>query len=750
MGISFFRAIHCRWPGLCALAVLVLTLEPAHPTPLDGHGGIRNIAGIPEVGATAQHKGTTDTTPPEITVLGGELVRFECSFPYADPGVTASDDTDGDLSASVTVGGNAVDPQTLGTYLVTYAVQDQAGNTASASRTVIIQDTIPPEIRLIGAPSLVVDCGAIFDEPGAIARDACEGIVMVSSVNEVNTGAPGEYVVRYQAVDASGNRAESARVVTVRDVAPDITILGEIEVVLECGSPFDDPGVLAIDPCEGQVSYRTFSDVDTEHVGVYTVRYVATDRTGRTATATRLVSVRNETAPTITLKGPDVYTLDCGTVYRDPGVTATDSCGHALLVSSNAASVLDTDTAGEYTILYRATDPSGNQASTTRTVRVQGNGCSGQRPTCPVEAIDIVDPPGDIVIPAGQASLDLVLHAVPRYGIAQGPDGCVKGTVDVYYSLDGVMAHSADEPGRFPASYTLAPGDYLAIAAAEEATTMATLQDTLAFQIRTAPDEDRDGVVDTIFASLTAEGDTWHSEIDNVGETGAVRMVTWFGDCGGPANGNIRLSVANPNNPEQTLTVTASRDLLACGEQGMLMVKMADDIGTLLGANATGNVPAPPRDKLAASPYFAVAVVVSPNGGQTYGPISPEVLAGRPLSVSLDSLSNLDGTSTFKAHPARIVASAGGGLSMTTPESVWTTGDVAGVLATGGTLQAAANAAAVYCAVQTVEQPEGVACAPGRHTSTGGAATDLALLVALILTLAAASRRVNAPESRIN
>ena len=89
-----------------------------------------------------------DMTAPVITLNGSDTETVEAGFPYTDPGASASDSLDGDVSGSVVVSG-AVDPAALGTYVLTYNVQDAAGNAADpVTRTVTVQDTLRPVIAL--------------------------------------------------------------------------------------------------------------------------------------------------------------------------------------------------------------------------------------------------------------------------------------------------------------------------------------------------------------------------------------------------------------------------------------------------------------------------------------------------------------------------------------------------------------------------------------------------------------------------
>lgn len=90
-----------------------------------------------------------DTTPPVLTLNGTDQLH-ECATGFADPGATAHDDVDGDLSAQIAVSGS-VDAANPGTYTLEYSVSDAAGNIATASRSVTVEDTTPPTISDIAA-----------------------------------------------------------------------------------------------------------------------------------------------------------------------------------------------------------------------------------------------------------------------------------------------------------------------------------------------------------------------------------------------------------------------------------------------------------------------------------------------------------------------------------------------------------------------------------------------------------------------
>ncbi len=83
--------------------------------------------------------GGGDTEAPIITLNGDATVNLTVGDAFTDPGATASDNVDGDISGNIMVGGDTVDVNTAGTYVITYNVSDAAGNAAAeVTRTVIV------------------------------------------------------------------------------------------------------------------------------------------------------------------------------------------------------------------------------------------------------------------------------------------------------------------------------------------------------------------------------------------------------------------------------------------------------------------------------------------------------------------------------------------------------------------------------------------------------------------------------------
>ncbi|MDA9359514.1 BspA family leucine-rich repeat surface protein, partial [Flavobacteriaceae bacterium] len=76
--------------------------------------------------------------PPTITLIGSSTINLTVGDTFTDPGATATDDVDGDLTSSISISGS-VDTSTAGTYTISYNVSDAAGNAATVvQRTVIV------------------------------------------------------------------------------------------------------------------------------------------------------------------------------------------------------------------------------------------------------------------------------------------------------------------------------------------------------------------------------------------------------------------------------------------------------------------------------------------------------------------------------------------------------------------------------------------------------------------------------------
>ncbi len=82
-----------------------------------------------------------DTTAPAIVLTGGTYIIENIGDAYVEPGFSASDNEDGNITARVTVT-SEVNKDSAGTYEIHYEVTDNAGNAADVHRVVIVQNTL--------------------------------------------------------------------------------------------------------------------------------------------------------------------------------------------------------------------------------------------------------------------------------------------------------------------------------------------------------------------------------------------------------------------------------------------------------------------------------------------------------------------------------------------------------------------------------------------------------------------------------
>ena len=78
-----------------------------------------------------------DRVQPELVLSGDDTVTLFVGDPFVEPGFSATNNCDGDLTDAVEITGD-VNVNKHGTYTVTYTVSDASGNTATAARTVVV------------------------------------------------------------------------------------------------------------------------------------------------------------------------------------------------------------------------------------------------------------------------------------------------------------------------------------------------------------------------------------------------------------------------------------------------------------------------------------------------------------------------------------------------------------------------------------------------------------------------------------
>jgi hypothetical protein len=469
------------------------------------------------------HKKVVPNQKPTITLLGENPMEVIQGTTFTDPGATASDPEDGDITSHI-VASSTVDTNTLGSYTVRYNVSDSKGlNADEVVRAVhVVEDgrtqcsnekdddgdnlidaqdpachtdgdadnpdsydandndeNSKPVITLVGDNPLTVTVGQTFTDPGATANDLEDGDISddIVAAGTVDTNTIGDYTRTYNVTDSKGAHADQVtRTVTVvggtggntenpecsdnidndedtkidaldpachtdgdadnpdsydetlddENSIPVITLVGDAAITLTQGDTFTDPGATAFDEEDGNITEDIVvggDTVSTSTPGTYTITYDVTDSAGAAAAQkTRTVTVNpggtggstenpecadgndndgdtlidqddpachtdgdadnpdsydpagddENSKPVITLLGDNPMGVLVGGTFTDPGATAFDEEDGDITNHIIASSTVATSTEGTYTVTYNVTDSKGKAADeVSRTVNVQ-------------------------------------------------------------------------------------------------------------------------------------------------------------------------------------------------------------------------------------------------------------------------------------------------------------------------------------------------------------------------------------------
>jgi PKD repeat protein len=243
-------------------------------------------------------------------------------------------------------------------------------------RVIIRPDGTPPEITLTAADTVYIeqcDCRTYVDA-GATAMDNIDGVVPATYVEDnIDCQNHGAYYYRYEAQDSKGNVATKDRTVIVNMdmVAPTITLNGKTVDTLNYLQAYSYPGWMADDTCSGLNRVDISGMIDSSKLGDYELIYTAYDNNGNTATASRMIYVRDTEDPSISLLGYSIMDIEVHNPFVDPWVDVSDNYPCKSLDVVVSGGPVDIHTLGTYNLTYELTDCNGNgPVSVSRVVNV--------------------------------------------------------------------------------------------------------------------------------------------------------------------------------------------------------------------------------------------------------------------------------------------------------------------------------------------------------------------------------------------
>jgi gliding motility-associated-like protein len=262
-----------------------------------------------------------------------------------------------------------------GVSTLTYTITDPQSATAQCSTTITVIETVLPTII---APANV----SVNTNTGCTATGISIGTPVTSdncTVASVTNNAPsiftvGNTTVTWTVLDAAGNTATATQVITVTDnVVPTITAPAAMTVSTNtaCTATGVSLGTpVTADNCS--VASVVNNAPTAFPLGNTTVTWTVTDASGLTATATQVITVVDNTNPSISAPANISVNANsaCAAFNVNLGTPiATDNCSVASVVN-NAPSVFSL---GSTNVTWTVTDASGNTATATQVVTVVDN-----------------------------------------------------------------------------------------------------------------------------------------------------------------------------------------------------------------------------------------------------------------------------------------------------------------------------------------------------------------------------------------
>lgn len=164
-----------------------------------------------------------DENSPNINLQGDIVYLLDLNSDYKEPGYVALSKNGKIITDSVSIvirnNKNSVleiDTSKLGVYYIDYTVTNNE-KTTTVTRTVIITDISVPKIEF---DKNIVNTISVSDtsfnlKEGVSCVDN-SGNCSITNSGSINLGVRGKYVIKYTAVDGSGNTTTSKRVITIK------------------------------------------------------------------------------------------------------------------------------------------------------------------------------------------------------------------------------------------------------------------------------------------------------------------------------------------------------------------------------------------------------------------------------------------------------------------------------------------------------------------------------------------------------
>ncbi|MGM0932802.1 MAG: LamG-like jellyroll fold domain-containing protein [Bacteroidota bacterium] len=326
-----------------------------------------NTATDTQLVTISDNEDPTITAPIDLTV---NTDSGSCMATNVSLGTSTTDDNCGVDSVT----NNAPTSFPLGETIVTWAVTDNSGNTATATQKVIVEDNENPTITAPSGLTVNTDSGSCVATNVSLGTPTTDDNCGIASVTNdaPNSFSLGETTVTWTVTDNSGNTATANQVIKVQDnEKPVISHNGNQTVnndAGECGA-LVSVNASATDNCGVGEPTGIRSDGQSLNaiypVGTTSITWTVTDDNGIVADEiTQTITVSDNENPI----APSLEDITWGCEYTLEVPVATDNCDPQVIATTNDP--LTYSTAGNHIVTWTFTDDAGNQSTATQTLTI--------------------------------------------------------------------------------------------------------------------------------------------------------------------------------------------------------------------------------------------------------------------------------------------------------------------------------------------------------------------------------------------
>ncbi|MCO6359949.1 collagen-binding domain-containing protein [Roseivirga pacifica] len=321
-----------------------------------------------------------DKTAPVVIVQNVSLNLDASGNATLEVSDVETSSTDNCSIASKVLSQTAFDCDDLGSNTVSLTVTDASGNEVIEEFTVTVVDNIAPNVVAQDVTVYLNSNGEALISVQDVNNGSTDNCSLTLELNKTSFDCSdlGTNTVLLTGTDASGNSATASAVVTVVDaINPVVTakdFLGYLDANGELTISQNDVVDALSDNCSVVNVTISKTEFGCAELGENTVTITVTDAAGNTAIATSTVTIKDKTAPVVTVQNVSLNLDASGNAtleVSDVETSSTDNCGIASKVLSQTT--FDCDDLGTNTVSLTVTDASGNEVIEEFTVTIVDN-----------------------------------------------------------------------------------------------------------------------------------------------------------------------------------------------------------------------------------------------------------------------------------------------------------------------------------------------------------------------------------------